>query len=52
MEQLTNKDRALLAIVFETTRRKDIEKLINMADTEFAKRMIASYMRMYNDFLE
>ena len=52
MEQLTNKDRALLAIVFETTRRKDIEKLINIADTELAKRIIANYMRMYSDLLE
>lgn len=52
MEQLTNKDRALLDIAYETIKRKDLEKLINEADTELAKRIIASYMRMYNDFLE
>ena len=47
MEQFTYKDRVLLGIVFETTNRKDIEKLINITDTELAKRIIASYMRMY-----
>ena len=52
MERLTSKDRMLLEIAFETTSLNDLAKLINMADTELAKRAIANYMRMYKNFLK
>lgn len=52
MERLTNKDRVLLDIAYETIKMKDLEKLMNEADTELAKRIIASYMRMYKNFLK
>ena len=52
MERLTSEDRMLLEIAFETTSLNDLAKLIKETDTELAKRIIASYMRMYKNFLE
>lgn len=52
MEQLTAHDIELLEMAYETTYKRSLETYIAEADTELCKRMIASYMRMYKDYLE